>query len=134
MSDERNELEEAICNYQSVERALVEGSSHSMFTLSEIRKDAALVIAAHYMEQRKRAQPATEQPAVTYVPTDLPRYAEGAPCQGGGYADKQEESPTPEEIELYDCGRGYACCTAVFKCRLCNLRFVGRMAAPEVSW
>ncbi len=65
---------------------------------------------------------------------NLMRGSEGAPCKCNGYADQQEDSPTPDEIKRYDCGRRYACCTAVFKCRLCGSRFIGGFEAPEINW
>lgn len=68
-----------------------------------------------------------------YVATDLPRNTQGAPCICGGFADRQDESPTPDEIRRHDCGRSYACCTGVFKCRVCGLRFIGAFEAPEMD-
>ena len=67
----------------------------------------------------------------TYIARDIPRDAVGAPCRCNGFADKIDERPTTEEIRLHDCGRIWACCTAVFKCRLCGLRFIGKLDAPE---
>lgn len=69
-----------------------------------------------------------------YIANNLPHEANGAPCKCGGFGDRQDESPTPEEIKQYGCGRRYACCTAVFKCRMCGLRFIGRLDAPETDW
>lgn len=47
MSEERNELEEAIKVFRGIDRA----SIPSMMTRLEIKKDAAMVIAEHYVEQ-----------------------------------------------------------------------------------
>jgi hypothetical protein len=66
-----------------------------------------------------------------YVACGVPRDAEGCPCKCNGYADRQDEDPTDEEIKQYDCGKGYACCTAVFVCRLCGKRFIGQLATPS---
>lgn len=68
-----------------------------------------------------------------YIARDIPRDAVGAPCACNGFADRldDEEGPTPEEVAKYDCGRGWQCCTAAFRCRLCGLRFIGRLDAPE---
>lgn len=71
--------------------------------------------------------------AEEYVVQNLPRQTNGAPCKCGGYADRQEQDPNKEEIEKYDCGRGWACCTAVFICRLCSLRFIGVLDAPDMG-
>lgn len=66
-----------------------------------------------------------------YIATDLPRNAAAAPCKCNGYADVMDESPTLEEIKAHDCGRSCACCTAAFKCRICGLRFIGKLDAPD---
>lgn len=68
-----------------------------------------------------------------YVADNVARESEGAPCLCKGYADRQYEEPTAEEIKAHDCGRGWSCCTAVFKCRLCGMRFVGKLDAPEMG-
>lgn len=69
-----------------------------------------------------------------YTANGVSRDATGAPCKCGGFADRRDESPTPDEIRRHDCGRSYACCTAVFKCRLCGLRFIGKLDSPEMGW
>jgi len=66
-----------------------------------------------------------------YVVRGLQRHAEGAPCECGGYADNTHGEPTKDEIARYDCGRRWACCTAVYRCRVCGKRFIGVMEAPD---
>jgi hypothetical protein len=68
-----------------------------------------------------------------YIANGLLREANAAPCSCNGYADRMDESPSPDEIKRHDCGRRYACCTAVFKCRACGLRFIGKLDAPEMG-
>ena len=67
-----------------------------------------------------------------YVVHNLPRSTNGAPCKCNGFADRQEEAPTTEEIKKYVCGRTWPCCTAVFICRLCSFRFIGVLDAPDM--
>ncbi len=59
------------------------------------------------------------------------RNSSGAPCKCGGYGDEMEDGPTKEEIKKYDCGRSYACCTSVFKCRICKKEFIARLDSPD---
>lgn len=68
-----------------------------------------------------------------YVARDLPLDTVAAACRCNGYADKTADGPTAEEIARYDCGRGWACCTAAFRCRLCGLRFIGTLQAPDLE-
>jgi NAD-dependent SIR2 family protein deacetylase len=71
-------------------------------------------------------------PQMQSIVEGLSRDADAAQCNKCyGYAEKQDEAPTIDEIKLYDCGRSYACCTAVFKCRVCGNRIIGRLIAPD---
>lgn len=65
------------------------------------------------------------------IKVEIPRGSIGAPCDCGGYADEMEEQPTKEEINAYDCGRPHACCTGLFKCRICKCEFIAKLAAPD---
>lgn len=64
---------------------------------------------------------------------DYPRGSEGARCSCGGYAEKSTVSPTKEEIKEYDCGRDWACCSAVFKCVICDKQFIATFESPEME-
>lgn len=60
------------------------------------------------------------------------RDADGIPCpKCGGYADSVDV--TPEELERYNCGRGYDCCARAFVCRLCGTRVGAKAEAPEMG-
>lgn len=65
---------------------------------------------------------------------DYARGSEKAICSCGGYAEKSTDSPTKEEIEAYDCGRDFACCSAVFKCVDCDNEFIATFEVPEIEW
>lgn len=70
-----------------------------------------------------------------YTFPTLPRGAIGAPCpKCGGYAQEDENSPTKQEIEAYDCGRSFACCTGAFVCNLCGYSFIVGIDPPECGW
>ena len=82
-------------------------------------------------DETKAGSEFSDQLGAAYVASNLPRNAEGAPCQCNGYADLTDERPTDDEIKKYDCGRRFPCCTAVFVCRVCGKRFIGKFQAPE---
>lgn len=63
----------------------------------------------------------------------FPRWATGAPCRCGGYAEEMEQGPTKEEIKKYDCGGSGACCTAAFKCKVCKAEFIVGLDAPDME-
>lgn len=62
----------------------------------------------------------------------IERYADGVPCQCGGYAD--EVDCTKEEINSdMNCGRSFACCVGAFVCRVCKKRIVASLNAPDIG-
>ena len=67
------------------------------------------------------------------LPGPFRRDCTGAPCPYcNGYADRVDA--TESEIAQHQaCGRNYACCIDAFVCRLCGLRFVGELVAPEME-
>lgn len=61
----------------------------------------------------------------------ISRELEAIKCDCGGYA--QRVPCTPEEIEKYDCGKGYECCARAFICCICKKRIIRRAEAPEMD-
>jgi formylmethanofuran dehydrogenase subunit B len=70
---------------------------------------------------------------VVVLPKDFPRDIKAVPCPAcNGYCDEVEI--LVGEIELYDCGKGYQCCSKAFKCRRCKTRVIVKLEAPEVDF
>jgi len=39
---------------------------------------------------------------------------------------------TQKEIKKHDCGKGHQCCSQAFKCRLCGIKIIVGLEAPDM--